>query len=150
MLDVANGGFFASNSSAFGPAVLLLDGGTLGAITSMTIANQLDIVDGQEDFGILNFGGKSNLALSGSLYLGPGPVGVNYYINDPNGIGTLAGQISGTGTVNFSGSPTLSGNNIYAGRPRSAPAPMLRSPTTWPSARRSSRSTTAGSRRALP
>ena len=48
----------------------------------------------------------------------------NFYINDPNGIGTLSGQISGIATVNFSGSPTLSGNNIYGGKTISAPAPM--------------------------
>ena len=79
------------------------------ATAALTVPNAL--LWGTSSGGTLNFGGNANLTLSGSLNLGSG----TYYVNDPAGVGTLSGLISGSGALSITGNPTLSAANTYSG-----------------------------------
>ena len=113
-INVAGGAFFATNSSSFGPATLSLNGGTLGATTALTggnaLANPLIWGSGTPQ---INIGGSSKFAVSGSLSIGSTPL-VTYTINDPAGLSTFSGSISGAGNLSFIGSPTLASVNSYS------------------------------------
>ncbi|MGA2033335.1 MAG: PA14 domain-containing protein, partial [Thermoguttaceae bacterium] len=112
-LNVAGGGYFANNSSSFGPTTttLSLNGGTLGATTALTGSNAVANPLTWGATPTLNFSGASNLELSGSLGLTSGTCN----LNDPATHGTLSGVISGSGGLNITGYPTLTGSNTYSG-----------------------------------
>ena len=110
-LNVAGGAFYATNNSSFGPATLSLNGGSLGATTAVTVPNAL--VWSSTSGGTLNFAGNAKLALSAPLGLPTN--GATYNINDPGTVGTLSGVISGPGSLNITGYPTLAGANTYQG-----------------------------------
>ena len=123
-LNVANGAFLAGAATAFGQSsgasavALELDGGTLGATVPLTgssaVANPL--VWGTTK--TLNIGGTSALQLSGSLAFVSSKTN-NYIINDPSGMLTLSGSLSGAGALTLIGSPTISvlgsSNSGYTG-----------------------------------
>ena len=113
-LNVAGGAYAATSPASFGPATLQLNGGTLAAATPLTAGNAITnslVWTTSGGTHTLNFGGSSKLELSGSLNLSSG----TYNLNDPGGVGTLSGVISGGGTLNITGNPTLTGANVYSG-----------------------------------
>ncbi len=113
-LNVAGGAYAATSPASFGPTTLQLNGGTLAAATALTGGNAIanSLVFTTTGSKTLNFGGSSNLELSGSLNLSSG----TYNLNDPAGVGTLSGVISGGGTLNITGNPTLTAFNTYTGK----------------------------------
>ena len=113
-LNVAGGAYAATSPALFGPTTLQLNGGTLAAATALTGGNAIanSLVFTTTGAKTLNFGGTFNLELSGSLNLSSG----TYNLNDPGGVGTLSGVISGGGTLNITGNPTLTAVNTYTGK----------------------------------
>ena len=107
-LNVAGGAFVAGNPNSFGSTTLQINGGSLGALRAVSVSNPL--VWGA--MRTLNFGGSSLLTLSASLGLAGGN---SYTVNDAGAHGNLAGVISGGGTLNITGNPTLSATNTYTG-----------------------------------
>ncbi len=115
-LNLAGGAYLATSNAAFGPATLALDGGTLAATTPLTgsnaIANLLVLnTSGGTAARTLCIGGSFPLQLSSTLSLSSGTT----TINDPIGLATLSGAISGAGVLALSGSPTLTNINTYSG-----------------------------------
>ena len=117
-LNLAGGAYLATSNAAFGPATLALDGGTLAAAAPMTgvnaIGNPLVLGTSTANGGVartLCIGGSFPLQLSSTLSLSSGTT----TINDPIGLATLSGAISGAGVLALSGSPTLTNINTYSG-----------------------------------
>ncbi len=137
-LDIASGAVVAGNAAAFGTATLKFDGGSVAASTALGGATAIPnaiIFGGNQSINVeaaaTRILGTSAIEFSGPVSLAAGGT---YTFNDPNGLSTFSGVISGPGAIALSPNggnpnnnynwnnnqqsnmnPILSGFNTYSG-----------------------------------